>query len=64
MDDFYDYKKFYILYVDDEEKSLKYFRETFGDKFAVLTAPNAEEGFLCSQLEDTRAVFTQIAAGK
>jgi two-component system probable response regulator PhcQ len=45
MDDFYDYKKFYVLYVDDEEKSLKYFRETFGDKFAVLTAPNAEEGF-------------------
>src|SRR5580693_8971242 len=45
MEDFYDYKRFYVLYVDDEEKSLKYFRETFGEKFAVLTAPNAEEGF-------------------
>lgn len=45
MEDFYDYKKFYVLYVDDEEKSLKYFRETFGDKFAILTAINAEEGF-------------------
>jgi two-component system probable response regulator PhcQ len=45
MEDFYDYKKFYVLYVDDEEKSLKYFRETFGEKFAVLTAINAEEGF-------------------
>jgi two-component system, probable response regulator PhcQ len=45
MEDLYDYKKFYVLYVDDEEKSLKYFRETFGDKLAVLTAINAEEGF-------------------
>ena len=45
MDSFYDYKKYYILYVDDEEKSLKYFRETFGEKFAVLTASNAEDGF-------------------
>ena len=26
MQSFYDYKKFAILYVDDEEKSLKYFR--------------------------------------
>ncbi len=45
MDSFYDYKKFYVLYVDDEEKSLKYFREIFGEKFSILTAPNAEEGF-------------------
>lgn len=45
MDSFYDYKKYFILYVDDEEKSLKYFRETFGEKFSVLTASNAEEGF-------------------
>ncbi len=45
MESFYDYKKYYVLYVDDEEKSLKYFRETFGDKFSILTAPNAEEGF-------------------
>ncbi len=42
---YYDYKKFYILYVDDEEKSLKYFREAFGEKFSVLTAPNAFEGY-------------------
>jgi two-component system probable response regulator PhcQ len=45
MESFYDYKKFYILYVDDEEKSLKYFREIFGDKFNTLTASSAEEGF-------------------
>jgi two-component system probable response regulator PhcQ len=44
MEDLYDYKKFQILYVDDEEKSLKYFRETFGSKFSILTASNAEEG--------------------
>jgi two-component system, probable response regulator PhcQ len=44
MESFYDYKKFYILYVDDEEKSLKYFREIFGNKFNVLTASSAEEG--------------------
>ena len=42
---YYDYKKYYILYVDDEEKSLKYFKETFGEKFSVLTAPNAFEGY-------------------
>jgi two-component system, probable response regulator PhcQ len=45
MEPFYDYKKYYVLYIDDEEKSLKYFRETFGEKFAILTAINAEEGF-------------------
>jgi len=26
----YDYKKFYVLYVDDEEKSLKYFGKPSG----------------------------------
>ena len=41
----YDYKKFAILYVDDEEKSLKYFTRAFGDEFRVLTAANAEEGY-------------------
>jgi len=45
MESFYDYKKFYILYVDDEEKSLKYFREIFGGRFNTLTAKSAEEGF-------------------
>ena len=44
MESFYDYKKFYIMYVDDEEKSIKYFREIFDDKFNILTAFNAEEG--------------------
>lgn len=58
MESFYDYKKFYILYVDDEEKSLKYFRETFGEKFAILTAFNAEEGFrILKEHQDRTAVL-------
>jgi two-component system probable response regulator PhcQ len=44
MDNLYDYKKFAILYVDDEEKSLKYFVRAFEDQFRILTAPNAQEG--------------------
>ena len=45
MDNLYDYKKFAILYVDDEEKSLKYFERAFGDDFRVFTAANAQDGF-------------------
>src|SRR5436190_20156348 len=44
MDNFYDYKKFAILYVDDEEKSLKYFARAFEESFRIYTAPNAQEG--------------------
>ena len=40
----YDYKKFAILYVDDEEKSLKYFARAFEEQFRILIAPNAREG--------------------
>jgi two-component system probable response regulator PhcQ len=39
-----DYKKFAILYVDDEEKSLKYFARAFGEHFQILTATNAVDG--------------------
>jgi two-component system, probable response regulator PhcQ len=39
-----DYKKYAILYVDDETMALKYFEKTFGAEFRVLTAENAEEG--------------------
>src|SRR2546430_12043829 len=45
MQSFYDYKKFAILYVDDEEKSLKYFARAFQDQFQIFTAPSAQEGF-------------------
>lgn len=40
----YDYQKYLILYVDDEELSLKYFARAFGDQFRILTAPNATRG--------------------
>ncbi len=45
MNSIYDYKRFAILYVDDEEKSLKYFAKAFANTFRVYTAPNAAEGF-------------------
>jgi two-component system, probable response regulator PhcQ len=44
MQSFYDYKKFAILYVDDEEKSLKYFTRAFEDQFRIYTANNAQDG--------------------
>jgi two-component system probable response regulator PhcQ len=44
MQSFYDYKKFAILYVDDEEKSLKYFARAFEDQFRIFTASSAQEG--------------------
>lgn len=37
-----DYKKYIILYVDDEEKSLKYFSRLMGKKFNILTCESAE----------------------
>src|SRR4030095_11163044 len=44
MDSLYDYKKHAILYVDDEEKSLRGFAKAFQDQFRILTAINAREG--------------------
>lgn len=44
MQPFYDYKKFALLYVDDEEKSLKYFQRAFGEMFKIYTSPNAAGG--------------------
>src|SRR6476620_9525872 len=44
MDHLYDYKKYAVLYVDDEEKSLKYFAKAFEDQFRILTASNAQDG--------------------
>jgi two-component system, probable response regulator PhcQ len=45
MQNLYDYKRFAVLYVDDEEKSLKYFERAFEDQFRILTASRAQEGF-------------------
>jgi two-component system, probable response regulator PhcQ len=44
MESVYDYKKFAILYVDDEEKSLKSFARAFEDQFQIFTAINAQDG--------------------
>jgi two-component system probable response regulator PhcQ len=44
MDQHYDYKQFAILYVDDEEMSLRSFTRAFEDQFRVLTATNARDG--------------------
>jgi two-component system probable response regulator PhcQ len=44
MQNLYDYKRFAVLYVDDEEKSLKYFSLAFQDQFRILTATNAQDG--------------------
>lgn len=55
---FYDYKKFAVLYVDDEEKSLKYFARAFNEHFRILTAPNALEGLkILEQHPDEVAVL-------
>ena len=45
MENFYDYQKCRILYVDDEEKSLKYFNRAFENKFRILCAADAAEGY-------------------
>jgi two-component system probable response regulator PhcQ len=44
MEGFYDYKKFAILYVDDEVLSLKNFDRAFGGRFRILTASSAQDG--------------------
>jgi len=44
MQSIYDYKRYVVLYVDDEELSLKYFTRAFGDQFQVVTARNVAEG--------------------
>src|SRR6266850_1515261 len=45
MEIFHDYQDCAILYVDDEEMSLKYFTRAFGNKFRVLSAANASDGY-------------------
>jgi len=45
MQNQYDYKKFAILYVDDEARSLVSFTRAFGDDFQIFTAANAADGF-------------------
>jgi two-component system probable response regulator PhcQ len=45
MQNDYDYKKYAILYVDDEQMSLTAFARAFGDDFRILTADNAQDGY-------------------
>ncbi len=44
MQNQYDLKRYAVLYVDDEEKALKYFEKSFSDEFRILTASSAAEG--------------------
>src|SRR5437667_8340503 len=58
MHNYYNYKKFAVLYVDDEEKSLKYFRLAFEDQFRILTAARADDGLkLVEQHKDALGVL-------
>lgn len=47
----YDYKKHAVLFVDDEEKALKYFDRSFGNDFRVLTASSAADGWAIVERE-------------
>jgi two-component system, probable response regulator PhcQ len=40
-----DYKKYSVLYVDDEEKSLRSFARAFGHQFRIFTANSAVAGY-------------------
>lgn len=44
MESPYNYRQFAVLYVDDEEKSLKGFSRAFQDDFRIFTAANAQDG--------------------
>ena len=45
-----DITKYAVLYVDDEEQALKYFRRGFDKQFRILSAPNVAQAI--SLLED------------
>ncbi|HEX2226558.1 MAG TPA: response regulator [Candidatus Binatia bacterium] len=45
MENRYDYQKYAVLYVDDEEMSLKYFTRAFKHQFRIFTAANAKEAY-------------------
>ena len=55
-----DYKKFAILYVDDEEKSLTNFTRAFEDQFRIYTASSAQLGLkiLAEHGDDIGLVLT------
>ena len=51
----YDYKKYAILYVDDEEQALKYFRKGMEKEFRVLTASSVTDA--CAILDREAATI-------
>ena len=60
MENQYDYKKFAVLYVDDEEKSLTNFARAFGDEFQLFTASNVDMVISDHLLQGTTG--TELAA--
>lgn len=46
--------QYHILYVDDEVKALRYFKQCFEDEYIIHTAVNAEEGFQILETYGTR----------
>jgi two-component system, probable response regulator PhcQ len=60
MDTPTDYRKFALLYVDDEVRSLRNFARAFGDTFRILTADNARTalGLLESQKDEIAVLMT------
>ena len=62
-----DYKKYLVLYVDDEEKSLKNFARAYGHVFRIKTAPTAVEGLkiLQDQADEVGLLITdQLMPGE
>lgn len=47
----HDYRKYAVLYVDDEEQALKYFRKSMEKDFRVLTAASVAEGLAVLERE-------------
>jgi CheY-like chemotaxis protein len=47
--DQYDYQRYAILFVDDEDKTRKYFRRLFGEKFRILEASDGVEALAVFQ---------------
>ncbi|HZI33149.1 MAG TPA: response regulator, partial [Candidatus Binatia bacterium] len=60
MENPYDYKKFAVVYVDDEKMALKAFTLAFGDTFRIFTADNAQDGlkFLREQGDEIGILMT------
>jgi two-component system, probable response regulator PhcQ len=49
MNNYYDYRKFAVLYVEDEDKARKQFVQLFEDRFRILTAANAQDALAILQ---------------